>query len=99
VHEAACSDASCPQTDIELRLRALRAAKAAKVTVLVLGLTHNAKNNDDAGGQAPSTHENEGSDRRSIALPPGQLSLARTLAQDRSVRGSPRPTGKHAPPN
>ena len=49
VHEVACSSAACSANDTELRAKATKSAKAAHVTVLVLGLTHNAKNNDDAG--------------------------------------------------
>ena len=41
------------------------------------------KNNDDGngqGGNVDSTHENEGHDRKTIAFPPGQLSLAASLS-------------------
>ena len=84
VWEPACSNAACPETDIAKRLAAHKAAKAAKVTVLVLGLTHNQKNNDNSGGDAGATHENEGHDRTTIAFPPGQLSLAAELSAKRT---------------
>ena len=87
VWEPACSDSSCPTTDVVRRMSAYTAAKAAKVTVLVLGLTHNSKNNDDGngqGGNVDSTHENEGHDRKTINFPPGQLSLAAELSANRT---------------
>ena len=48
VYEPSCSNAGCPSTDVALRAKATAHAEAASVTVLVLGLTHNTKNNDDA---------------------------------------------------
>jgi hypothetical protein len=85
-YHPACSDSACPATDLVLRAEAHAAAKVASVTVLVLGLTHNAKNNDDANGgkNVDSTHENEGHDRKTVALPPGQLALAAELSARRT---------------
>jgi hypothetical protein len=56
VYEPACSSAACPSSDLAKRMVAHEAAKTAKATVLVLGLTHNAKNNDDSNGQVLTPH-------------------------------------------
>ena len=84
VWEPGCSDSSCPETDVVRRVKAHAAAKVADVTILVLGLNHNSKNDDNSNGKGGNgkggTHENEGSDRQTIAFPPGQLSLAAELS-------------------
>ena len=81
VYEIACSNNGCPKKDLLKRARAVRLAKAAKATVLVLGLVHNHRNNDDAGASNQPGTENEGHDRSTIAFPGEQLDLAEKLSR------------------
>ena len=61
VYEPSCSNAGCPSTDVALRAKATAHAKAASVTVLVLGTDlsvaregHDAVDLTFSSGQVPA---------------------------------------------